>query len=144
MTRIAALVALCALSAGCERPWQVARTVVTATAEGVAAADTALVDAYEASDCEGQTDPARLRECVARLEEQTKAVRIAADSVRVGASVVDGWEQAGTAPAEWRDWLVVVGQGLARLTALVEAAGVPVPAELAHWASVLDDYLEGG
>jgi len=138
------LVALLALSAGCERPWQHARTVVTATAHGVTTADAAITTAYESSDCEGQQDVALLRGCIDRLAAATDAVAAIAATVRVGESIVDAWEQGETEPEAWRDWLDVVAQGLARVTAAVEAWGVDVPDELAHWAGVLDEYIERG
>ncbi len=139
---LAALVAAGLLSAGCERPWQHARTVVTATAHGVVTADAALLTAYESSACEGQQDPAILRGCIEQYESALATVQGIEASAYVGESIVDAWEQAETEPEAWRDWLDTVVQGLARVTAAVEAWGVDVPEELAHWAGVLDSYIE--
>lgn len=139
---IAALVTLAALSAGCERPWQHGRTVVVAMAEGVASADAALDDAYEAMGCETD-DVARLRQCVAMLEDQAEVLRIVRASVLEGETLVDAWRQAGTEPEDWRAWLDTAGQLAARLVALLESSGVEVPADVSRIAEAVDNWLEG-
>lgn len=140
MKRIALIAAL--LTAGCGAPaWQTARLVVTATAEGVVAADSAVVEAYRASGCGETEDVEELRRCVAQLDEAAEALGLARASVLVGETLVDAWEQGGTEPADWQDWLDEAGQLAARITALVDRVA-DVPEDLTHWASVLDRYLE--
>ena len=131
------------LLCGCPRPWDTARTVVVEpAAEGVAEADEAVVEAYEASSCDETEDVAELRQCIERLRDATTALQAARAAVREAESLVDAWEQGGTEPTDWVGWLTTGGQALARLVELLDAAGVPVPGMLRTAAEALDAYLE--
>jgi hypothetical protein len=146
MRELAVLPLILAVAAGavaCSRPWDAARTVVTAAALGVREADAQVVRAYEDSACETTEDLEELRRCVRQLREATEALQAARAAVLEGESAVDLWEQGGTEPSSWSGWLESGGQALARLVAVLEAAGVNVPEALQDGAAALDAYLEG-
>ena len=142
--QIASLVAAALLTAGCERPWQAARTVVTATAGAVAAADVAVEAHYEASPCEGTQDVAELEACVARLAAAVEALQAAREAALAGEAIVDTWERLALEPDAWPPWLLSIGAALAHLVALLEAAGVDVPDEVTDLAALVAGLIGGG
>jgi len=116
--------------------------VVLSAADGVAAADTAVRDAYVDSGCLESEDVDVVRECVAEHRRRVEALRLARDSVAEAETAVDAWEQAKTAPTDWLGWLTTVSQALARGAAICESAGVPVPEDISSTASTVDGLLE--
>jgi uncharacterized protein (DUF849 family) len=128
-TLLAILITLFCAS-GCARPWNVGRTVVTTAAAGVAAADQAVVEAYEDTTCDETEDVEQLRQCLERLRSSVDAVRIAVEAVETGEAIVDVWERTAAEPSDWREWIAATPPALARLLELLEAVGVSIPAEL--------------
>ena len=131
-----------AMGAHCNAARSAARTVLEATAEGVATADAAVVEAYESSPCESTEDVEELRHCVSQLRQATEALQAARAAAREGESILDAWDHGATEPAEWTGWLTTIGQALARLVEVLELAGLDVPEELLGGAAALDAYLE--
>jgi len=132
------------LALGCAKPWQAARTVVTVSAEAVNAAQLSIASQYEGSECATTENVEELTACVAALRELVEYVDVARASLLEGEAVVDVWEAAQTEPEEWRRWLTSSGLVLARLVALLEAAGVAVPPDVVSIADTIAGLLEGG
>jgi hypothetical protein len=144
MEMIAALVAvLVTLGAlGCEKQWQVGRTVVSAAAHGLVAADQAVVAAYEASPCESTQDPDELETCLSSLRSAVRGLQTTRAVIEQGESIVDLWAHGGTEPGAWEGWLESGAQALARLISVLDAATVPIPDPLREAAAALDAYIE--
>ena len=136
------LLVVALLLPGCTRPWQTAHTMLEAGARGVVAADTAVVDAYEASDCPDAALPEELRECVATLEAQVRALRIARAWLFDAEALTDVWRQAATEPTEWQGWLVSAASVATSLIDGLEASGVAVPEELLVWSRAIGVIAE--
>lgn len=136
------VLALGALGAHCNAARDGARTVLTATAQGVHEGSEAAVDHYEASDCNTTEDVEELRRCVQSLRDVAEARQVARAALLEGESILDAWDHGSTEPEDWAGWLETVGQALARLVGVLETAGVEVPEELTSAAATLDTYLE--
>lgn len=144
MRRVGLIAVVALAAAGCAKPWQAARTVVTASAEAVADADRVVAEHYEASGCPEEEDIQALEQCVANLADLVGVLELARATVLEGESLVDLWQRAQSQPDEWRGWLSSAGQVVARLAALLDGAGVDVPVDVLEVAELLDGILEGG
>jgi hypothetical protein len=105
-----ALLALLLL--GCGGP----RAVVSSAADGVRAADDAIVGAYHAGPCPTEQDPVELQDCVDQLDQQTAIIRAAADLVRQGEALLDAWESEGA--GAWPRWVEAMAASLRALAEL--------------------------
>ena len=97
-------------------------------AEGVDAADQAVVATYQAGPCPAAID-AELARCVGELEEQTTILRSARALLVSGESIVDEWQASGEEPHDWSDWLRESLRILDELTATLISNGTQIPNE---------------